>query len=272
MLPQLISWCINWQKWWMGWPCDFTGCCWQGAYICLTHGHNIYHSWHGLYFTKVHSNAIWQFVAVRSEDFRHDLVQGYVLHRDPTQGSEVQQRYTNHSFSLQYQVGWFWHLTLHSAIFFSSGFSGAVELLGGGSLQLDIFTERWVACLPAIGIHAMRVQSPSQTYATNIPHWHRDLCLIIVIAETLSFLWFANRRSEVAHDEEEEMVAILAAPPLMRLSSPASARVLWRRSGVQSTLVSPPRWPGGALLVPGGLVAVCALTGGEKKRCYGCLR
>lgn len=33
-------------------------------------------------------------------------------------------------------------LTLHSAIFFSSGFSGAVELLGGGSLQLDIFTER----------------------------------------------------------------------------------------------------------------------------------
>ncbi|XP_044415527.1 OVARIAN TUMOR DOMAIN-containing deubiquitinating enzyme 9 isoform X2 [Triticum aestivum] len=72
--------------------------------------------------------------------------------------------------------GWFWHLTMYSAIFFFSGFSGAVELLGGGSLQLDISTER---------------------------------------------------RSEVAsHGEEEEMVALLAAPPLMRLSSPSSARVL----------------------------------------------
>lgn len=38
--------------------------------------------------------------------------------------------------------GWFWHLTMYSAIFFFSGFSGAVELLGGGSLQLDISTER----------------------------------------------------------------------------------------------------------------------------------
>jgi hypothetical protein len=37
-------------------------------------------------------------------------------------------------------------------------------------------------------------------------------------------MWFVNRSSEVAYSEKEEMVAVLAAPPLMTLFSSASAR------------------------------------------------
>jgi hypothetical protein len=92
-----LFWFMNQQKRWMGWPCDTAGSCWQGAYItpphCLTHGIT-YYSWQGLYL-KNHYNVIWQYDAVRSEDFCHDFVQGYLLHRDPAQGCEVQQRYTN---------------------------------------------------------------------------------------------------------------------------------------------------------------------------------
>ena len=49
-------------------------------------------------------------------------------------------------------------------------------------------------------------------------HIDRSLCPITIVSENMSFVMVCvNRRPKVAYGEEEEMVAVLVAPPLMTL-------------------------------------------------------